>query len=102
MAANDVRRTRKLSSSTEVLFEVEPPNLFRDPSVDLRLAAKVIRDLPADCAQVVEAIRGQMQEAEQVLCDFDQDEVSGGLIDGRYDARRRIERRVEIWHSVCQ
>jgi len=85
MADNDVRRVRKQSNSTEVLFEVEPPNLFRDSSADLELASEVIRNLHADCGALLAVMRIQMEEAEQAMRDLEETDFSGGLIDGRYD-----------------
>ena len=102
MAEKDVRRVRKQSNSTEVLFEVEPPNLFRDSSADLELASEVIRNLHADCGALLAVMRLQMEEAEQAMRDLEETDFSGGLIDGRYDARRRIMRRLDVWRSVCQ
>lgn len=100
IADDDLRRLRKNSSATEVLFEVEPPNLFRDSSVDLRLAAKVVEALCGDCDDLIGMIRQQTTHAEGALREMRAGEAEGGLIDGRYDAMRRIMRRVEIWRSV--
>ncbi len=82
-------------TGVDVLFEVEPPNLFRDPLVDMALAARNVilhREVFEGDDRWTEAVRMKDQAQGVVGTGY-------SPIDERFDLARKIKKRLEIWIS---
>ncbi|WWC65932.1 uncharacterized protein I303_108554 [Kwoniella dejecticola CBS 10117] len=89
---HDLRVYKQEKNSIEVLFEVEPPNIFRDPLVDLFYSNKLLRDLGLELGST-----SISQDAGMELGIVGEENDGQGLelspIDDAWEARRTILRR---------
>lgn len=88
--------------TTDVLFEVEPPNLFRDPLVEMSLAANTVKRLmkqPGGRGRVsalLASARERLTRADEAVKHL---EVKSP-IDEKFDLLRKTRLRMDIWSSV--
>jgi hypothetical protein len=91
-----------VSGITDVLFEVEPPNLFRDSLVEQTLAVSTMKQVlkRPQCAkyaaEFLADVRKAMTKAEEVV----KSPVGESPIDEKFDLRRRVRLRMEIWRFL--
>jgi hypothetical protein len=88
---------RQDSGKGEILFEVEPPNLFRDSLVDLELALQAAISSGLPLASIVAGLRSQKAAAQQCLDALHQE---SSPIDAKYDLERRMRQRLDLWNRV--
>ena len=98
----ELKKLKARPGTTDVLFEVEPPNLFRDPLVEQRLAANTVKRITKHAqgtekaSELVRKVREAMTKAEEVV------KPTGGEspLDEKFDLKRKARLRMEIWKSL--
>lgn len=108
--ASELRRLETKTGTTDVLFEVEPPNLFRDPIVEMTLAADTVKRIMKQrqgeerWSGLEKMVREKMTRAEEVLKSSEGIKFSERVspIDEKYDLRRKMKMRLEIWRGLVE
>ena len=95
----DLKRLQD-SSHADALFEVEPPNLYRNPLDDASRAADILTAIPVKGLPEVVLVRAN-ELRSRVLAALAQARQSSP-IDDAWEASRCLQRRVDILNVVLQ
>ncbi|ORY34822.1 putative death-receptor fusion protein-domain-containing protein [Naematelia encephala] len=90
--------SRPAQHPTDVLFEVEPPNLFRDPLADASFAAFLLRNQAKDISVERQGILEKLdRQAESVA-----DKPKSSPIEDAFEARRVLSERIAIHRHLLE
>ncbi|WWC92899.1 uncharacterized protein L201_007861 [Kwoniella dendrophila CBS 6074] len=89
----DLEMFNRHTNSTEVLFEVEPSNIFRDPLVDLYYSNKILKNLKVN-STISETTKARKETQIRNISPEGKD-VSLSPIDDAWETKRTLVRRKE-------
>ena len=96
---SELARTIRRAGAVDVLFEIEPPNLFRDPLIDVYHASHILARYPNSLqGRQSDKLRAHHARIADIIKEREMDEISP--IDDAFDAMRMLKMRMEMQRMV--